>query len=46
MTKPNIAIVLRTVGLEYDDRVRKECIALSKIAKLKIFVTFENNAEE
>jgi hypothetical protein len=46
MTKPNIAIVLRTVGLEYDDRVRKECIALSKIANLKIFVTFENNAEE
>jgi hypothetical protein len=46
MTKPNIAIVLRTVGLEYDDRVRKECIALSKIANLKIFVTFENNAKE
>ncbi len=46
MTKLNIAIVLRTVGLEYDDRVRKECIALSKIANLKIFVTFENNTEE
>ncbi len=46
MTKPNIAIILRTVGLEYDDRVRKECIALSKIANLKIFVTFENNVEE
>jgi hypothetical protein len=46
MGRPKIAIILRTVGLEYDDRVRKECIELSKIADLKIFVTFENNEEK
>jgi len=44
--KKKIAVVCRTVGLEYDDRIRKECISLSKIAQVKIFVTFENNIEE
>jgi hypothetical protein len=46
MLKKNIAIVCRTIGLEYDDRIRKECLAISKNANLKIFVTFENNLEE
>lgn len=46
MTRPKIAIILRTNGLEYDDRVRKECISLSKVADLTLFVTFENNKEE
>lgn len=46
MKLPRIAIILRTNGLEYDDRVRKECISLSKIADINLFVTFENNREE
>lgn len=46
MGKPKIAIVCRTIGLEYDDRIRKECIAIAKHSELKIFVTFESNIEE
>jgi glycosyltransferase involved in cell wall biosynthesis len=46
MTRPKIAIILRTNGLEYDDRVRKECISLSKVADLTLFVSFESNKEE
>jgi hypothetical protein len=46
MTKPKIAIILRTNGLEYDDRVRKECITLSKMADVMLFVSFESNKEE
>ncbi|MFA6127035.1 MAG: hypothetical protein WC699_07000 [Bacteroidales bacterium] len=41
-----IAVILRTPGIEYDDRVRKECISLSKIADLKLLVAFENNVQE
>ena len=32
----NIAIVAKTAGLEFDDRIRKECISLSK--KNNVFV--------
>lgn len=46
MMKRKIAIICRTIGLEYDDRIRKECISISKHAEIKIFVTFENNEEE
>lgn len=46
MTRPKIAVVCRTVGLEYDDRIRKECISIAKSAEVKIFVTFESNVEE
>lgn len=41
-----IAIICRTIGLEYDDRIRKECISIARHAEVKIFVTFENNVEE
>ena len=33
--KFKIAVVCRTIGLEYDDRIRKECITLSKKADIK-----------
>jgi glycosyltransferase involved in cell wall biosynthesis len=46
MTIPKIAFVLKTDGFEYDDRIRKECITLSKSADVTIFVTFDNNEEE
>ncbi|MDA8934599.1 glycosyltransferase [Flavobacteriales bacterium] len=44
--RKNIAFVLRTIGLEYDDRVRKEATALSKIAKVTIYVNFADNRKE
>ena len=46
MERKKIAFVLRTVGLEYDDRVRKECITLARSADLTIFALFSNNREE
>jgi hypothetical protein len=46
MTKLKVAVVCRTIGLEYDDRIRKECISIAKNAEVKIFVTFENNKRE
>ena len=36
--RPKIAIIARTSGLEYDDRIRKECIALYKNMSLKTFI--------
>ncbi len=44
--KIKIAFVARTVGLEYDDRIRKECITLKKNADIKLFVNFADNREE
>lgn len=44
--RPRIAMVARTKGLEYDDRIRKECITLSKQADVKIYVNFTDNREE
>lgn len=44
--RKNIAFVLRTIGLEYDDRVRKEALALSKVANVIIYVNFYNNKKE
>lgn len=41
-----VAIIARTKGLEYDDRIRKESLAISKVAQVHIFVTFENNRSE
>lgn len=46
MKRPKIAIIARTVGLEYDDRIRKECTTLSKRADIKIFVNFTDNRKE
>lgn len=46
MARPKIAVICRTIGLEYDDRIRKECISISKNAEVKIYVTFESNVEE
>lgn len=46
MKNNKIAIICRTVGLEYDDRIRKECISIAKNAEVKIFVVFESNLEE
>lgn len=46
MGKPRIAIVARTIGLEYDDRIRKECIALSKKADIMIFANHISNQNE
>jgi len=44
MTGKRIAFVLRTKGLEYDDRVRKEALALTEQgAKVFIFVNFNHN---
>lgn len=42
----NIAIIAKTKGLEYDDRIRKEAIALSKNFNVKIYVNFDNNIKE
>lgn len=41
-----IAFVARTKGLEYDDRIRKECISLSKKNQIVIFTNFEDNRAE
>lgn len=38
-----IAIIVKTSGLEFDDRVRKVSIALSKKYNVKIFVLLNNN---
>lgn len=46
MKKKKIAFVLRTVGLEYDDRIRKECISLKEKYDITIFAHFYNNLEE
>lgn len=40
-----IAFVVNTARLEYDDRVRKEALTLSKNAQVKIFVVLENNKD-
>jgi len=44
--KKRIAIIVKTVGLEYDDRVRKVSIALSHKADVKIFCLLKNNKNE
>lgn len=41
-----IAIVAKTTGLEYDDRIRKESIALSKENNVCIYVVFDDNRHE
>jgi hypothetical protein len=41
--RKNIAFVLRNICLEYDDRVRKESIALSKVANVTIYVNFSDS---
>lgn len=41
-----IAFVLYTQGLEYDDRVRKESLSLSKYATIDIFTLTPKNIEE
>lgn len=46
MKKIKIAFVARTVGLEYDDRIRKECITLSAYADVNIFINFSDNRLE
>jgi glycosyltransferase involved in cell wall biosynthesis len=46
MKKKKIAIVSRTIGLEFDDRIRKECISLSKKYDVTIFVHFYDNRED
>ena len=46
MKKKKIAFVLRTVGLEFDDRVRKECISLSNKYEVTIFAHFYDNRKE
>jgi len=42
----NIAVIAKTRGLEFDDRIRKECIALSKKYHVTIFVVFDDNRQE
>ena len=42
----NIAVIAKTKGLEFDDRIRKECIALSKKYHVTIFVVFDDNRQE
>lgn len=46
MKRPRIVMVARTAGLEYDDRIRKECLSLAKIASLRLYVNFADNREE
>jgi hypothetical protein len=41
-----IAMIARTIGLEYDDRIRKECVTLSSKADITIFVNFADNRKE
>ncbi len=45
--KTKIAFVVRTVGLEYDDRIRKECLTLiEQNVELFIYVNFSDNRVE
>jgi len=45
--KIKIAFVARTIGLEYDDRIRKESLALTNQgAEVFIYVNFADNREE
>jgi glycosyltransferase involved in cell wall biosynthesis len=46
MKKKKIAVVVKTIGLEYDDRIRKECISLSTVADVYIYAIFDNNIEK
>lgn len=47
MKKVKIAFVARTVGLEYDDRIRKESLSLTNQgAEVFIYVNFTNNRAE
>lgn len=46
MKKKKIAFVLRTVGLEFDDRIRKECVSLSNKYEVTIFANFSDNRKE
>ncbi|MCI1785960.1 MAG: glycosyltransferase [Bacteroidales bacterium] len=41
-----IAIVVKSEGLEFDDRVRKVCLALHKNFYVKIFIVQDNNEEK
>lgn len=43
----NIALVVKTDGLEYDDRIRKEILSAQRLAKVKfkIFVMLKDNVE-
>lgn len=41
-----IAVIVTGSGLEYDDRVRKESLALSKKYYVKIFILLNNNNKE
>ena len=46
--KTRIALVIKTDGLEYDDRVRKEILTTQKLfpnVEFKIFVMFPENKE-
>lgn len=38
-----IAFVIKSSGLEYDDRVRKEYVFLKKFADIKIYINFNDN---
>lgn len=42
----NIAIVVKSDGLEYDDRVRKTAIALSQSSYVKIFIVQDDNKSD
>lgn len=48
MIKKKIALVIKTAGLDYDDRVRKEILSVQKLfsnIKFKIFVMYPENKE-
>jgi glycosyltransferase involved in cell wall biosynthesis len=44
--KLKIAVVCYSNGLDYDDRIRKECLALAKNHELMIFAVFSDNRAE
>ncbi|HET54634.1 MAG TPA: hypothetical protein ENN33_05390 [Ignavibacteria bacterium] len=46
--KPDILFIIKTIGLEYDDRVRKECNSLKRLKKkvLILFVPDDNKIKK
>ena len=41
-----IAMIVKTNSLEFDDRIRKVSLALSKDAEVKIFALLNDNVEK
>lgn len=43
--RPDVLFVIKTCGLEYDDRVRKECLSLSHLKKSVLILVLDDRNE-